>query len=152
MYWSYFQFYGIADCSGAAGICPQNPSNTKNSCYSTTYFRILLQIVPTAEIQQLNLSLKPQRPRSRLAGDIFAVKFTHSSLLGYFYYSLMPASCCFQKCSFRYTTLGWELHPQPVQVQVQETRTGWAHRASSARGVRVGLSVPHTDLHHTKAP
>lgn len=146
MYWSYFQFYGTADCSVAAGICPQNPSNTKNSCYSITSFRILLQIVPTAEIQHLKFSLRPQRPRLSLAVDIFAVKFTYSLLLCYFHYSLMPALCHFQKSSFTYTALRWELHPQPAQVELQETRTGWAHQDSNAQSG--ALSHSHTDLHH----
>lgn len=146
MCWSYFQFYGISDCSVAAGICPQNPSNTKNSCYSITYFTTLLQIVPTAEIQQLKFSLRPQRARSRLAVDIFARRFTYSSLLWYFHYSLMPALCHFQKCSFMYTRLRWELHP--AQGELQESRSGWAQQAPGLEGSEWGSHHTHTDLHH----
>lgn len=65
--WSYFQFYGMADCFVAAGMCPQNPSTTNSSGYSITSFRTLLQIVPSAEIQQLKFSVRPQRSRSSLA-------------------------------------------------------------------------------------
>lgn len=99
---------------------PTKPKQHKNSCYSIASFRILLQIAPTAEIQQLKFSLRPQRPRPSLAVDIFAVKFTCSSLLCYFHYSSKPASCHFQKSSFMYTALSWEFHPQPSCREPEE--------------------------------
>lgn len=145
--WSYFQFYGMADCSVAAGMCPQNPSTTKSSGYSITSFRTLLQIVPSAEIQQLKFSVRPQRPRSSLALALllWIPPFIITVIL---HYSLVPALCHSQKSTFISTALRWELHPQPAPVELQETRNGWTHPGPRARGVREGLSVTHTGLNH----